>query len=144
MGVAVVVTGGTYGVAAVVGADVTMVGGVVPHLLAIAARVFGPTAPYPVVAGEPLDAIPCWACHCCTAFSVRAPKKPVAESDARRFWEMRNCWNCATSVPRKPRKRFRTRFGHEAEVAPPTGGAVGVVVCVWRAVSCAIKTCNCA
>ncbi len=48
-------------------------------------RVFGPTAPYPVVAGDPEDAIPFFDCHCLTAASVIAPKEPVAESDVRNF-----------------------------------------------------------
>jgi hypothetical protein len=41
---------------------------------AITARVFGPTAPYPVVFGVPLEAIPFRVWYCCTAASVKAPK----------------------------------------------------------------------
>jgi len=51
----------------------------------IVARVFGPTAPYPVVAGVPDETILFCDCHCCTARSVSTPKNPVEESDARRF-----------------------------------------------------------
>jgi hypothetical protein len=77
------------------------------------ARVLGPTAPYPVVAGVPEDAMLFLDCHSFKAFSVITPKKPVAPSGARRFCKMRNCWSCVTSKPREPRERLRTRFGHE-------------------------------
>ena len=62
-----------------------------PPALASAALVLGPTAPYPVVAGAPEETIPFCAWNLLTAASVRAPKWPVAESDERRFCDIRNC-----------------------------------------------------
>lgn len=41
---------------------------------AMAARVFGPTAPYPVVAGVPEETIPCRVWNLSTAASVSGPK----------------------------------------------------------------------
>ena len=41
-----------------------------------AARVFGPTMPYPVVAGLPEETTRFLACQRCTAFSVSVPKYP--------------------------------------------------------------------
>jgi hypothetical protein len=42
-----------------------------------AARVRGPTMPYPVVSGVPDETIPCFACHRSTARAVSGPKNPV-------------------------------------------------------------------
>lgn len=150
VGFVVVIVGGTYGVAGVVDTDGVIVGGVLgceictataPHLLVIATRVLGPTAPYPVVAAVPDDAIPFFDCHCLTAFSVIAPKKPVAESDAKRFWEIRNCWSCVTSVPREPRERLRARFGQDAAPATLAFCAdIFVFFCTCNVLSCARRT----
>ena len=43
------------------------------HESPIAALVFGPTAPYPVVAGEPDETMWWSLCHCLTAACVRGP-----------------------------------------------------------------------
>ncbi len=114
----------------------------VPHLLTIAARVLGPMAPYPVVAGAPLDAIPCCDCHRCTALSVSMPKKPVEESLFNSPCVMRNCWSCVTSLPREPRKRFRTRFGHEVALDCGVAGT-DIDVCAGNAPICATSACIC-
>ena len=46
----------------------------VPVDEAMAARVFGPTAPYPVVLGEPEETIAWSRCHCWSAACVVGPK----------------------------------------------------------------------
>lgn len=100
--------------------------------VAIIPRVFGPTAPYPVVAKVPEETIPFDLWKDLTAASVSAPKNPVALPGARRFWEMRNRCNAATSAPERPRKRVRA--GRLAEGAAADGceedGAEGFVTAV--------------
>ena|SRR5215472_11181296 len=51
----------------------------------MARRVFSPTAPYPVVAAEPADTIPCADCHALTACSVFFPRRPMADPAGNRF-----------------------------------------------------------
>ena len=67
VGVYIVVTGA---MTVVVGCRVVTV---VLHELSIAARVFGPTDPQPVVAGVPDETMLCVACQVLTAAVVRRP-----------------------------------------------------------------------
>jgi hypothetical protein len=52
------------------GADCVCAAFVIPHERENAILVCGPTAPYPVVFGEPDATMPFDACHACTAASV--------------------------------------------------------------------------
>jgi hypothetical protein len=56
--------------------EIDAVDAVVPfeHVASMAARVFGPTTPQPVVRGVPEETMPCSFCHCLAAASVVGPK----------------------------------------------------------------------
>ena len=64
---------------------------------AMDARVCGPTAPYPVVLGEPEETRLWLACQACTAVCVCVPNVPVTVTP-RKFWSAVTCPFVVASV----------------------------------------------